>query len=197
MLDDQLDGLLGGLVGLDRDQVRARDHHLANPHVPHFEDAVDHLAFFFLEDAFLLAHRDQQFELFLGYERAANLRLSAKHQENQPSDPGQDKDDRAHHERRGSHQSRHPEGHPLRTLQGQRLGRDFAKHENDQRQYQADQPLGHPLLIEMQGQQGRGRGRHDDRDGIHDQDRRQIAVWILMQPLDDDGLRNFLVDQGA
>ena len=157
MLGHEIDGFLHRLVDLDRHQVRARHHDLANPHVAHLEDAVDHLALFFFEDTLFFADGDEHLEFFLGHERAAHLGLGAHHAKNQPGHRGEDEDERSHRERRPGDQPRHAERDFFGALQGQGLGCDLAGDQHDQRQHQADQPLGHTLAIEMQGEQSGGR----------------------------------------
>ena len=98
VLGHQVDGILDGLLDLDRDQVGARDHEFAHAHIPHLEDAVDHLPLFFLDHAFFLADCDQQLELFFGYERATYLRLAAEQPEDQTGDSRQNVDNGPHHD---------------------------------------------------------------------------------------------------
>ena len=170
VLGDQLHGFFDRLVHFDRDQVGAGHHDLPHKHVAHLEDAMDHLAFFFFEDALFLAHGDEHFQFFFGDERAADLSLGAHHSQNQSRDHGKQIDHWSHDERGRGDQPRHAERDLFGALQRQRLRRDLAGDEHDQRQHEADQPLGHPLLIEMQRQQ-RCRGRRDDdRHRVDDQD---------------------------
>src|SRR5437762_2350681 len=156
MLGHEIDGFLDRLVDFDRHQVGARDHDLANPHVAHFEDAMDHLALFFFEDTLFFADGDQHLEFFFGDERASYLRLGTHHAKNEPGHRGENEHERSHHERRQGDQPRHTQRDFFGALKGQGLGCDLARNQYDQRQHQADQPLGHSLAIEMQGEQGGG-----------------------------------------
>ena len=59
-------------VVLGRDDVDARNHHLADRLVGHLEDAVDHLALLLLDDPLLLADVEKELQLLLGDERTAH-----------------------------------------------------------------------------------------------------------------------------
>ena len=152
VLGHEVDGLLDGLVSLDGNQVGARNHDFTNTHIPHLEDAVDHLPFFFLEHTLFFANRDQHFEFFFGNEGAAHLGLAAQDTQDKPRDGGQDIDNWPHHEGCGGHQPRQAKRNPLGALQRQGLGCDLAHDKDEQRKDQADQPLGNLLVIKVQRQ---------------------------------------------
>ena len=151
VLGDELNGLSHGLVHLDRHQVGPRDHNFPDRHVPHLEDSVDHLAFFFFEDALFLADGHEHLQFFFGHERALHLG-TARQTQQQLGYAGQDPDDRPHDEGRPGHDPGKAQRHSLGALQCDRLGRDLAKDQDNQREQQADQPLGQLFLIKMQCQ---------------------------------------------
>ena len=77
--DRDRDRLVDGRVGLDRDHVGARQHHLAHDRVAELEDRVDELALLGLDRRLLggdVGHRE---DLLLGDERAPPQSLARQH----------------------------------------------------------------------------------------------------------------------
>ena len=58
-------------VGSERRQLGARHHHLAGGEIGEAEHTVEHLLFLLLEDARLLAGRDEHLQLLFGVDHRA------------------------------------------------------------------------------------------------------------------------------
>ena len=139
--DERLD-VAERLVVLDRDDVRARHHHLADDRVAELEDRVDQLLLPFLDRSLLRTHLGHRTDLLLGDERPLLEPLARQEDVGEADqEPRRDLEDPAEEPYERGERERHAVG----VQHGERLGHRLDEHEVQQREPERDQA--HPRAV--------------------------------------------------
>ena len=135
-LEHRSERLLGGHVGLDRDHLRPRDHHLVHLLVGEVEDLVEHLALPVLDLAGLARDVQQHLQLGLG----VHLVLRARRLKADPAQHGgrhvlEKPDERREEHEEAPHGRRDGQRGPLRVAERDALRHELADHDVQRRDH--------------------------------------------------------------
>ena len=176
-------GLVDGDIGLDGDDVDARDHDLAHGRLREVEDGAEHLALVLLEDAFLAADLDHQAQFILRDEWGLVAGLAAEELDQAVRDPGEEGDEGTQHDHQPLDRRDQHARPALRRAHRRRLRRDLTEDQHNDRE---DDCRGNLSAVEIEvhrDQRGDGRSGND-REVAHDEDRCDEEVRLAHQTID-------------
>ena len=170
-LADLHDELAQRRLGGERDQLRARDHHLARGEIGEAEDAVEHLFLLLFEHARFLACRDQHLQLFFRMDhRTAVAAPHAQRLDDALRRSVDDPDERPEHTHEDFERLDQPHGRLFRPLERDPLRCQLA--EDDFGRGDDGEGDGHSDAVRGGGGEIR---RHEGERGLEDRRKRRLG----------------------
>ena len=193
--DHQVERAAGRRRFRHRHHVDARCHHLAYDGVAELNDRMDELALPLFENVLFDPDVDQRFDVFFGDVRS-DVRRSAEEPDQAIGNPQEHRGQRRDDPRYDREDRCQPQRHAVARADGDRLGQNLAE-EQDQDRHHDRRPHDGVRNVEADEQRGGERISRQQHEGAADQHRRQRAVPIAQEPLENLSAAHVLLGERA